>query len=548
MNADTADSHPPSKEEEFLFRPLRPEQAPKVAPCQDNCPCGTSIRDWIAPIAQRSHLGLSTRAAYARAWELIVENNPFPAVMGRICPHPCETQCTRNDRDSAVAVSSLERYLGDWALDHGLKLPRLEPADDPLSFGVIGAGPAGLSYAYQVARRGHAVCVYDWHPEAGGMLRYGVPEYRLPRSVLDAEIHRIVELGVEVYANVRIGTDLTLSELRERHQHLFFGLGAQRARRLDVPGEHGPGVWTGTDFLEHYNTERPVSAGDHLAVVGGGNTAIDVARVGRRSGAQVTVLYRRTLQEMPAIEEEIKEAVDEGVEFIDLATPAEVLRAQSGELRGLVVQRMRPGALDEDGRRVPEPIPGTTFELPVTSVVFAVSQEADLRGLEDIAPYPGTSNGVESAGSRLSFGGDVLHLGIASAAIAEGKRAALQACNLAELADLEDHRKPLVKSERSPLSDRIENPETDPGLRLRNPGLEVRATISEAEFLKEVERCLSCGSCLGCYQCWMYCNAGSFTPVENPSPGNYFTFDSDICEGCGKCIELCPCGFLNPVE
>lgn len=545
MSVDTSDSHPSPTAEEFLFRPLRPEQASKVAPCQDNCPCGTSIRDWIAPIAQRSHLGLSNHDAYTRAWELIVDNNPFPAVMGRICPHPCETQCTRSDRDSAVAVSSLERYLGDWALDHGLKLPQLEPTGDPLSFGVIGAGPAGLSYAYQVARRGHSVCVYDWHPEAGGMLRYGVPEYRLPRSVLDAEIQRIVELGVEIYADVRIGTDLTLTELRERHQHLFFGLGAQRARMLHVPGERGPGVWTGTDFLERYNTGRPLSAGDHLAVVGGGNTAIDVARVGRRCGAQVTVLYRRTLQEMPAIEAEIKEAVDEGVEFMDLATPVEVLRAQSGELRGLVVQRMRPGALEGDGRHIPEPIPGTTFELPATSVIVAVSQEADLRGLEDIAPHPGASNGVESAENRVSFGGDVLHLGIASAAIAEGKRAALQACNPVELADPADHRKPLVKSERSALSDRVEDQQTDPDLRLHNPGLEVRATISDAEFLQEVERCLSCGSCLGCYQCWMYCNAGSFTPVEDPSPGNYFVFDSDLCEGCGKCIELCPCDFLS---
>jgi len=230
---------------------------------------------------------------------------------------------------------------------------------------------------------------------------------------------------------------------------------------------------------------------------------------------------------------------------MDLATPVEVLRAQSGELRGLVVQRMRPGALEGDGRHVPEPIPGTTFELPATSVIVAVSQEADLRGLEDIAPHPGASNGVESAENRVSFGGDVLHLGIASAAIAEGKRAALQACNPVELADPADHRKPLVKSERSALSDRVEDQETDPGLRLHNPGLEVRATISDAEFLQEVERCLSCGSCLGCYQCWMYCNAGSFTPVEDPSPGNYFVFDSDLCEGCGKCIELCPCDFLS---
>lgn len=548
MNADTPDTNPIPSTEVFSFQPLKPAPGAEAAPCQENCPCGTSIRDWIAPIAQRSHLGLSEHDAYTQAWERIVDNNPFPAVMGRICPHPCETQCNRNERDSAVAVSSLERYLGDWALDQGLKLPRLESSRGPQSFGVIGAGPAGLSYAYQVARRGNAVSVYDWHSEAGGMLRYGVPEYRLPRRVLEAEIARIVDLGVEIHAGVRIGIDLTLAELRTRHQALFFGLGAQRPRVLNVPGEQGPGVWAGTDFLERYNTEQPLCAGDHLVVIGGGNTAIDVARVGRRCGARVTVIYRRKLAEMPAIQAEVEQAVDEGVQFMELAAPVEIIRAKSGELRGLVVQRMRAGACDESGRHVPEIIPGSTSELPANTLVTAISQEADWRGLEDMARHQKISRGMEVEDGCDSFGGDVMHQGVASAAIAEGKRAALRACDAALPEELTEHHKPPVKPERYSLSRRVEIHGTDPGQRLRNPGLEVEDTISKAEFLSEVERCLSCGSCLGCHQCWMYCNAGSFTPNENPSPGNYFTFDSDICEGCGKCIELCPCGFLSPFE
>lgn len=532
----------------YRFTALRPERTAAVAPCQDNCPCGTSIRDWIAPVAQRAQLGLSREEAYRQAWERIVENNPFPAIMGRICPHPCETSCNRDDRDSAVAVSSLERFLGDWALEQELPLPRLETAGQPGSFGVIGAGPAGLSYAYQAARRGHAVSVYDWHPEAGGMLRYGVPAYRLPRHVLDAEVRRILDLGVELRTGVRIGTDLTLDAMRERHDSLFFALGAQRARLLHVPGETGPGVWTGTDFLERYNTDRAVSAGDRLVVVGGGNTAIDVARVGRRCGAEVTVVYRRTLGEMPAIQAEIDQAVDEGVNFLELVSPVEILHAPSGELLGITVQPMHPGPLDESGRHSPVPAPGGTRELPATSVVIAVSQETDWEGLEVLASDSAAGERGAAPPPRLSFGGDVLHQGIASAAIAEGARAALRACGVEPALVPADHPAPAVKPERYAPAERVAQRETGATLRLRDPDLEVAETITESEFLAEAERCLSCGSCLGCYQCWMYCNAGSFTPLEQPTPGNYFDFDPDLCEGCGKCIELCPCGFLTPLD
>lgn len=545
MSTDATDKGAPPSGEGFAFSPLKPDLAPKVAPCQDNCPCGTSIRDWIAPIAQRESMGLSTEDAYTQAWERIVDNNPFPAVMGRICPHPCESQCNRSDTDSAVAVSSMERFLGDWALDKGLQLPCLTPAEERRSFGVIGAGPAGLSFAYQVARRGHAVTVYDWHPHAGGMLRYGVPDYRLPHDVLDGEIQRIVDLGVEIQTDVRIGKDLTLDELRDRHQALFFGLGAQRARMLNVPGETGPGVWTGTQFLERHNTEQPISAGDQLLVIGGGNTAIDVARVGRRYGAEVTVVYRRELAEMPAIAAEIEQARAEGVEFMGLTVPLEILHAPSGELRGLVVQHMRTGPTDGSGRHVPEPIQDSATELPATTVVIAVSQEPDWQGLEQAVPE---GPGPEAAPPGVSSGGDVLHQGIASAAIAEGKQAALRACDIEPSESSEEHESPKVKTERYVHIDRVADHEASAELRLRNPALEVAETISEREFLAEAERCLSCGSCLGCFQCWMYCNAGSFTPVENPTPGNYFSFDPDICEGCGKCIELCPCGFLSPLE
>ena len=530
-------------DDSFSFKPLRPVQTSKTAPCQLNCPIGTSIRDWIAPIAQHEQLGLTTEAAYELAWNRIVDNNPFPAVMGRICPHPCESQCNRGDKDGSVAVSALERFLGDWALDQGLKLSHLHDNQNQESVGVVGAGPAGLSYAYQMARRGYEVDVYDWHPHAGGMLRYGVPEYRLPHVILDAEIQRITDLGVRLHTGVRIGSDVSLADIRERHPILFLGLGAQHGIPLNIPGENGPSVWVGTDFLARYNDGHALLPGQHLVVIGGGNTAIDVARTGRRSGADVTVLYRRELHEMPAIASEIQHAVEEGVRFKPLVTPSAVRRDEHGALLGLTVQRMRPGKVDDGGRHRPEPIPGDTYQLDSSSVVVAVSQDTDWAGLEEIranAQIPDR----KALDYHLTFGGDVLHLGIASQAIAHGKQAAEQACG-EHYDELADAKLPDVKVDHYLPADRIAGHEAPAETRLRSPKLEVSDTITEDQFLAEVSRCLSCGSCLGCSQCWMYCNAGALTPRSDPGPGLYFDFDADICEGCGKCVELCPSGFLS---
>ena len=533
----------------FRFRPLRPAPTAKISPCQTNCPCGTNVRDWIAPIAQRESTGLSVDASYEIAWQRIVDNNPFPATMGRICPHPCEDQCSRIDKDGAVAVSALERFLGDWALQRGLSLPKLNYRSREGSVGVIGAGPAGLSYAYQMARRGYRVSVYDWHPHAGGMLRYGVPDYRLPHAVLDAEIARICDLDVELITGTRIGRDLLLTDIQRRHDILFLGLGAQQGRPLNLPGENGPGVWVGTDFLARYNQGDPVLQGGQLLVIGGGNTALDVARVGRRLGAEVRILYHRERADMPAITSETRQALLEGVEIDFQVAPIELLRNEDGALYGLKLQRMRTGSVDASGRPRPVPIPGQFYTLAADAVVVAISQQADWHGLEALRPQESTQAMDTRSQQMIGLGGDVLSLGIASHAIAQGKLAAERACGEfspvqkwpAESAPDLPHTRP----GHYPEAERWNPDERSVEYRLHFTNSEISQTIDENTFLKEVGRCMSCGSCIGCQLCWMYCNAGGITPLENPSPGEYFSFDLTVCEGCGKCVELCPCGFLT---
>lgn len=553
MKAIDEDGRDAATTEAFFFEPIRPEQLDKLPPCRANCPSGVNIREWIATIAQRDCIGLSKEAAYARAWQAIVKYNPFPATMGRICPHPCEVDCNRKDKDGAVAVNALERFIGDWAIEQGQSLPILETDAKSESVGVIGAGPAGLSFAYQMQRRGYSVTVYDRHAEPGGMLRYGIPDFRLPRDVLKAEVARIADLGVQLRMQTRVGTDLALSELQSRHPVLFVGLGAQTGRHLGIAGEKGIATWAGTEFLRRHNSGENILMGTNVVVVGGGNTAVDVARIARRKGADVTILYRRTRAEMPAIDIEVDEALKEGVRIEYLSSPVAFTRSDSGDLTGVRVQRMKLGEPDESGRARPVPVEGAAFTVLASTVVAAISQEPDWSSLDTLhSGGDGWSQPAGQTDSRISAGGDVLGLNIASHAIAQGRAAAERIH--AHLRGLPEPKAGLegaaigqerVQTDFYPTTPRVSIPEVDVEERLADPAREVCATVSEDAFLQEAGRCLSCGSCFGCQQCWMYCNAQGFTRLESPSPGRYFALSLDVCEGCGKCIDVCPCGYLG---
>lgn len=525
-----------------------PRLTAAVPPCAA-CAAGADVRGWINVIAQRAKLGLSDGDALLQAWHLITAANPFPATLGRICPHPCEAGCNRTSHGGPIAINALERFVGDWALAKSLPLQGPTEGPYPESIGAIGAGPAGLSFAYQMARRGYRVTVYEKEDKPGGMLYQGIPEYRLPERVLEAEIARVLALGVELRLGTAAGDSITVKQLRAAHNYLFVGIGAGRGLKLGIPDEEGPACYSGTEYLGRLNRGDAVFFEGPVVVVGGGNTAMDAARCARRSGVPVVVLYRRTQEEMPAIPSEVEDALAEGVRIQFLSAPTSVLR-ENGRVKGVTVQRMQLGPPDASGRRSPVPIAGASYELPCRALIAAVSQQSDWQGLA------GLRSGASVGGTEGPFveavcgGGDVFGPGIAAVAIAQGRHAAevvharlrglaIPAAEAAVNGAID------IKPEYYAATDRVDIPCSPVELRLARPEIEVLRTIGAKEFFEEVSRCFSCGSCFGCERCFMFCNPAGYTRTMCPKPGAYFELNLAVCEGCRKCIELCPCGFLT---
>jgi NADPH-dependent glutamate synthase beta subunit-like oxidoreductase/Pyruvate/2-oxoacid:ferredoxin oxidoreductase delta subunit len=545
--------------------PYRPVYVTKMPPCTEHCPSGNDIRGWLEIIAQREKMGISLDEACDRAWNIEVETNPFPSVMGRVCPHPCQDKCNRNEKDESVQINSVERFIGDWGIERKLELPKLEnggPYDEKIA--IVGSGPSGLSCAYQLARRGYKVTVYESFDQPGGMLRYGIPAYRMPRNILDAEIQRIIDLGVEIKTNTTIGNETTLDDLKRDYDAVFVGIGAHKGWTMGIPGEEGPGVFTGTDFLNKANSGQKVDLGENVVVVGGGDTAIDAARVSlrlatdaaqvsRRKGCKVSILYRRTRNEMPAISKEIEEALEEGIDIEFLAAPAEIKR-DGDKIDKLVVQRMELGEPDDSGRRRPKPIEGDTYELEADTVIMAVSQAPDWSTL---GTFEGKSSwlDVDEWGHTeidgVWSGGDTLALGLATISIGQGRKAA-QSIH----AELRGESLPYPEKQPKIGPDRIkmdhyeakqaaERDVLSVEERLARPMEESDKGITQEQALEEVMRCFSCGQCMGCEKCWMYCQVNCFKKVSDPQPGHYYEMDLKKCDGCKKCWEECPCGFID---
>ena len=344
---------------------IRPLYRDKVAPCNAGCPVGIDIEGYMS---------LLREGRMDEACDLLLRENPMPAVTGRVCHHPCETACNRGQFDGAVSIHAVERRVGDFAIENAL--PPLPVLNRGERIAIVGSGPAGLACAYHLARLGYPVTVFEAAEEPGGMLRLGIPAYRLPRAVLDAEIDRIRALGVEFRCGEPIGDEASWNTLSERFDAVFIATGAHQARPLGVEGEAGPGVRSGLAFLKDVNRGERPDIGQTAVVVGGGNTAIDCARTALRLGAKAIVLYRRTRAEMPAIAQEVEEAEREGVQFVFLAAPVAFVR-QGNQLHQIECVPMRLGEPDESGRRRPIPIDEERFWLPADTVLTAIGEAFD---------------------------------------------------------------------------------------------------------------------------------------------------------------------------
>ncbi|MCP4580851.1 MAG: FAD-dependent oxidoreductase [candidate division Zixibacteria bacterium] len=531
--------------------PLRPELIEKMPPCIDACPNSNQIREALMAVSRAEEFGKDLDEQIQRAFYLFLDTTPFPSVCGRVCPHPCEGSCNRKEKEGAVGINSFERYLGDYGLEKKLAPTMLTDEKKSEKIAIIGSGPAGMSCAYHLARRGFPVTVFEGFPKTGGMLRYGIPDYRLPQDILDAEVNRIVDMGVELKTNTIVGKDIPYQDLQKEYKAIFVGLGAHTGLKLRVEGEEAPNVFTGTDFLHKINSGETVDVGDNVVVIGGGDTAIDAARVARRLGANATILYRRTKTEMPAIDEEIIGAEEEGVKIDLLAAPLEIYM-DNGKATGMKCQRMELGEPDSSGRRRPVPIEGDTFDLQFTTLIAAISQAPDFTGFEFLIEgkdWIKVDEKFKTKEDALYSGGDNVNLGLVIDAIFHGRKAA-EAINemITGEAVANNAPKEIIKmdkmahgyyeeKQRTPIN------EIAVAERLKDLSGEIVSTWSNDVAVGESKRCMSCGMCFDCGTCWSFCQDNAI--LKPLVKGGEYKFKMEFCNGCKKCAENCPCGYIE---
>ncbi|MGB7988541.1 MAG: NAD(P)-binding protein [Candidatus Methylophosphatis roskildensis] len=516
------------------WRTERPVYLDRLPPCNNACPAGEDIQGWLFH---------AESGDYEQSWRSLVENNPLPAVMGRVCYHPCEGACNRGQIDSPVGINSVERFLGDEAIKRGWKFepPAKQSGKQVL---VVGAGPSGLSAAYQLARMGHKVTIHEAGPLSGGMMRFGIPKYRLPRDVLDAEVQRIVELGVTIKYDTKV-TDILESMKTGKFDAAFLAVGAHIGKRTYIPAGDSAKILDAVSVLRSMEGEDQPMLGRRVIVYGGGNTALDVARTAKRLGAtEAIIVYRRNRERMPAHDFEVEEALQEGVMIKWLSTIK-----QAGD-SSIMVEKM---ALDDKGW----PQPTGEFEtLEADSVVLALGQDVDL-SLLDAVPGLEIKDGVVQVSKNMMTshagifaGGDMVPSErTVTVAIGHGKKAARNIDAWLRGASHEPAPKHEVAGfdKLNPwyYSDapKTVRPVLDI-IRRQSTFEEVVGGLDETNALYEARRCLSCGNCFECDNCYGVCPDNA---VIKLGPGKRFEFNYDYCKGCGICVSECPCGAIKMV-
>jgi 2-oxoacid:acceptor oxidoreductase delta subunit (pyruvate/2-ketoisovalerate family) len=522
------------------WRTERPVNLDRLPPCNQGCPAGENIQSWLYEAEEGGE-------GYERAWRRIMEENPFPALMGRVCYHPCESVCNRAQLDEAVGINSVERFLGDLAIEHGWQVEAHAEQSGKRVL-VVGAGPSGLSASYHLARLGHEVTIRDAGPAAGGMMRFGIPKYRLPREILDAEIDRIVALGVTLELDTTV-TNILDAMQEGRFDAAFLAVGAQLGKRAYIPAGEAARILDAVSLLRSMEGEQPPLLGRRVAVYGGGNTAMDAARTAKRLGAEeAVVVYRRTRDRMPAHEFEVEEAEQEGVLMKWLST---IKQADAGKL---LLERME---LDESG--FPQPT-GEFEELEADSVVLALGQDTDLSLLDGV-PGLEVEDGVVKVGPDLMTGYPGLFAGgdmvpaerTVTVGVGHGKKAARHIdawLRSNQRASIDKHA--LADFERLNTWYYADAPRTlQPVLELarrRSTFEEVVGGLDESTALFEARRCLSCGNCFRCDNCFGVCPDNAVIKLDEPAAdGRMYAFDYDFCKGCGICVAECPSGAIEMV-
>jgi len=516
------------------WRTERPVYLNRLPPCNNACPAGENIQGWLFH---------AESGDYEQAWRVLVQDNPLPAVMGRVCYHPCENACNRGQLDSSVGINSVERFLGDEAIKQGWKFDAPQAATGKRVL-VVGAGPSGLSAAYHLTRAGHCVEIHEAGPQAGGMMRFGIPKYRLPRIVLDAEVQRILDLGVTLKLNTRI-ENIEQSMQDGHFDAAFLAVGAHIAKRTYIPSGDAAHIVDAVSVLRSMEGEDKPMLGRRVVVYGGGNTAIDVARTAKRLGAsEAIIVYRRTREKMPAHDFEVEEALQEGVMIKWLST------IKQAEVGSLTVEKME---LDEQG--VPQPT-GEFETMEADSLVLALGQDVDLSllegvsGLEIINGTVQVSNNMMTGHPGIFAGGDMVPSErTVTVAVGHGKKAARHIDAWLHGASFTPAPKPEIATfdKLNPWyysdADKTVRPMLDI-IRRQTSFDEVQGGLNETNALFEARRCLSCGNCFECDNCYGVCPDNA---VIKLGPGKGFQFNYDYCKGCGLCVAECPCGAIAMV-
>ncbi|WP_281517098.1 FAD-dependent oxidoreductase, partial [Vibrio parahaemolyticus] len=565
-----------------LNRIMTDHYADCEAPCKTACPAGVDIQSYLYHISQNDH---------QKAIEVIKRTLPMPLSIGRVCPAFCESECRRSLVDEPIAIRQLKRHAADADLAaHEAYVPEKKPAKHR-KIAVVGSGPGGLTAGYYLSNEGYDVTVFESMPKAGGWLRYGIPEYRLPKDILDKEIELMCRNGMQVETNKKLGVDFTLSQLSEDYDAVCLAVGASQAVEMNYSGSDLDGCYLGVDYLKDYVTEQNYVTGKKVAVIGGGNTAIDCARTARRAGADTTLIYRRTRDEMPAEDYEIVEAEHEGVKFHFLTNPAENIADENGRVKAIRLERMALGEPDSSGRRSPKPT-GEFFTEAFDTVIAAVSQKPDLSFLEnDELSIPLTRwNTSESDAQTMHTGtGNIFSIGdfrrgpaTAVEAVGDG-RVAAKAIDLFLNGDMADMPKPAFNSRKEKKLAQVdplhfENiqkvarsimPELTPAQREQSFA-EVELGFDNEEAMKEAARCLECGcqantdcalrdysteyhaeqhfdvsvdvssaSVIG-HQDWLDLRAKDLRhKYEVDRSSEFIEFDANRCISCGQCIQAC---------